>query len=118
MIMTAERNPIPDEPAILRLLDRDEQVHHTTTVGGALLAVTSHRIAIIDGKRTVLDLPIEGVRRIEFDVEKTRPATLVIVPEDARYAAEVVSVRPEEYKAVADALATIGLGFAEGDDGE
>jgi hypothetical protein len=116
--MTAERHPIGDQPAILRLLDRDEQVRHATTLGDALLAVTSCRIAIIDGTRTVLDLPIDGVRRVEFDIEKTRPATLVIVPEDARSAPQVLPVRPEEYKAVADALVTIGLALAEGDNGE
>jgi hypothetical protein len=118
MIMTAERNPIRDQSAILRLLDRDEHVHHATTVGDALLAVTSRRIAVIEGKRIALDLPIDGVRRVQFDIEKTRPATLVIVPEEARYAPQVLPVRPEEYKAVTDALVTIGLGLAEGDNRE
>jgi hypothetical protein len=87
-------------------------------VGDALLAVTSRRIAIIEGKRTALDLPIDGVRRVQFDIEKTRPATLVIVPEDARYAPQVLPVRPEEYKAVADALVTIGRRLAGSDNGQ
>jgi hypothetical protein len=111
--MTAARNPLHEEPAILRLLEPDEEVRHATTVGDALLAVTSHRIAIVDGERTALDLAIEGLRRIQFDIEKARPASLVLVPEKAEHTPQVLSVRPDEYRAVADALVTIGLRLAE-----
>jgi hypothetical protein len=115
--MTAARNPLHDEPAILRLLGPDEEIRHATTAGDALLAVTSRRIAIVDGERTALDLAIEGVRRIQFDIEKGRPASLVIVPEKPDHAPQVLSVRPEEYRAVADALVTIGLRLVESDNG-
>jgi hypothetical protein len=110
--MTAERNPV-DEPTIRRLLEPGEAIQHATTAGDALLAVTSNRIAIVEGGRAALDLAIEGIRRIQFDIEKTRPATLVIVPETPDHPPQVLPVRPEEYRAVADALVTIGLRLAE-----
>jgi hypothetical protein len=111
--MTGRQTRLPEEPAILRLLGPDEEVHHATRAGEAVLAVTSRRIAVVDGDRTALDVAIEGVRRIQFDIEKARPASLVIVPENALDRPQVLTVLPEEYRAVADALVTIGLGLAE-----
>jgi hypothetical protein len=98
----------PIESAIVGLLEPGEQVEHATTAGEAVLAVTSRRIAIVVNDRTALDIAVEGVRRIQFDIEKARPATLVIVPEEAQFAPQVLSVRPEEYQAVAAALVRIG----------
>jgi hypothetical protein len=115
--MSADRDPLTLEPAILRLLGPDEEVRHVTTAGDTLLAVTSHRIAVVDGERTALDLAIEGLRRIQFDIEKTRPASLVLVPEKAEYPPQVLAVQPDEYRAVADALVTIGIRLAESSNG-
>jgi hypothetical protein len=111
--MSGPRKRLPEEPAILRLLGPDEEVRHATTAGEALLAVTSRRIAVVDGERTALDVAIEGVRRIQFDIEKARPASLVIVPENPQHRPQVLNVQPDEYRAVADALVTIGLRLAE-----
>jgi hypothetical protein len=100
------------------LLGPGEEVQHATTAGGALLAVTSRRIAIVDGERTALDVAIDGLRRIQFDIERTRPASLVLVPDKAEHPPQVLSVQPQEYKAVADALVTVGLRLAEVRNGE
>ena len=110
--MTAARDPL-DDPAIVRLLEPGEAVEHVTTAGEALFAVTSRRVAIVENDRTALDIAVESVRRIQFDIEKSRPATLVIVPEEPHFAPQVLPVRPEQYKAVSDALVTIGRRLAE-----
>jgi hypothetical protein len=110
--MTPLGDPLK-EPAIVRLLQPGEELAHATTAGEAMLAVTSRRIAIVENDRTALDIAIESVRRIQFEIEKTRPATLVIVPEEPHFAPQVLSVRPEEYQPVADALVTIGQRLAQ-----
>ena len=79
-----------------------------------MLAVTDRRIAVIADGRTALDVAIDGLRRIQFDIEKDRPATLVIVPEHASHVPQVLAVRPVEYEAVAAALVTIGQRLADG----
>jgi hypothetical protein len=49
-------------------------------------------------------------------IEKTRPA-LVLVPGKAEDTPQVLPVRVHEYRAVADALVTIGIRLAESPDG-
>jgi len=45
-------------------------------------------------------------------MERSRPATLVIVPESAHNEAQVLSIPPEHYQATAEALVVIGLELA------
>ena len=68
------------EPAILHLLELDEH----------------------------LDLPFNELRRIQFDIEATRPATLVIVPESALEELQVLAVPFEEIDGTAKALSVVG----------
>lgn len=106
-----EANRPQDDPTLQRLLEPGERIQHATTAGEALLAVTDRRIAVVQQQRTALDVAIDGLRRIQFDIEKARPATLVIVPEHAEHAehtAQVLSIAPSEYGSVTAALATIG----------
>jgi hypothetical protein len=65
-----------------------------------------------------LAVPFERVRRIQFDVERSRPATLVIVPEQPSDEAQVLTVRPDQYEATARALVAIGLELAGSAHGE
>ncbi len=44
------------------------------------LRVTDRRLLLLSGGTVLLDLPYEGLRRIQYDIETDRPATLVIVP--------------------------------------
>ena len=108
--MDTQRQPFP---AVQRILEPGEQIHHATTAGGVLLAVTDRRVAVLDEERTALDVAIDGLRRIQFDIEKSRPATLVIVPEHAAESPQVLQVEPAEYESVAAALVTIGHRLAE-----
>ena len=53
-----------------------------------------------------------SVRRVQFDIEKARPATLVIVPERPDDPPQVLAVPADHYEAVAAALVTIGIRLA------
>jgi hypothetical protein len=107
------RNVTP--PEIAPLLEPGEIVQHHAEAIEAIVAVTDRRILVKSDQRVALDLPFEGIRRIQFDVERRRPATLVIVPDEARHEPQVLSVSAERLHEVAAAIATIGVRFADGD---
>lgn len=109
----AELQKQEPEQIPLHLLESEEQLHLTARSTDALIAVTDQRIIVADEGRVALDVPIQGVRRIQFDIERTRPATLVIVPEDASRSPQVLAIPPEEYDRAASALALIGRRLAE-----
>ena len=69
-----------DHPA-LRRLRADEKVQVQASAGDTLVIVTDRRMTVANAERLMLDVPIENLRRIQFDIERERPATLVIVPE-------------------------------------
>jgi hypothetical protein len=100
-----------DHPA-LRILQPDETVAVQAPAGDALVVVTDRRMAVANAERLMLDVPIDGLRRIQFDIERNRPATLVIVPEDAMHEPQVLAIEASGFKAIARALVTVGLRFA------
>ena len=100
-------NSLPDEPA-LRLLEAGETVTVLADTPGAKLIVTDRRVAVAAGDRVALDIRFEGLRRIQFDIERQRPATLVIVPENPTDEPQVLAIPPERYDVVTQALAIIG----------
>ena len=61
----------------------------------------------------MLNVPINGLRRIQFDIERQRPATLVIVPEDPGDEPQVLAVAAGHYREVADALVIVGERLAK-----
>lgn len=96
----------------LRLLGPQEKLELTARATDAVLAVTDLRLIVADEQRVALDVPFQEVRRIQFDIERTRPATLVIVPENAYRQPQVLAIPPEEYDRAATALALIGRRLA------
>src|SRR6187200_410608 len=102
----------PAYPHLERILRPDERLHIQADAGDAILAVTDRRIALADEHRLMLDTPFDDLRRIQFDIERDRPATLVIVPESPRNPPQVLAVPPDRYDAVAEALAYIGRRLA------
>jgi hypothetical protein len=48
-----------------------------------------------------LDVPLDNLRRVQFDIERERPASLVVVPERPLDEPQVLLVKPAEYEAVA-----------------
>jgi hypothetical protein len=92
-----------------RLLDPTESVHVEPRADDALVLVTNKRLAVASRPdRFDLDIPFDGLRRVQFDIERTRPAVLVIVPEHPADRPQVLSIPPEQYEVVGQALAIIG----------
>jgi hypothetical protein len=96
-----------------RALDADEEIHLEAAAGDQVVVVTNRRLAIGSEQRLALDVPIDNLRRIQFDIERRRPATLVIVPDDPGDEPQVLTVGPTEFRGVADALVIIGQRLAE-----
>ena len=97
---------------IRQVLEADEQLHIAARAVDALVAVTDRRLAVINDQKVLIDTPFDGLRRIQFDIERDRPATLVVVPESARQVPQVLAIPPEEYDAVTQALAIVGRRLA------
>jgi hypothetical protein len=89
-----------------------EEIRAQAKADGHIVLVTDDHLRVGSGDLTQLDLPIEGVRRIQFDIERERPATLVIVPDAPSIEPVVVMVLPEEYEHVSHALAVLGMKMA------
>ena len=104
---------IVDHP-ILRLIGPDERIEARARAGDTEIVVTDRRLAVGSTDRLMLDIGLDGVRRIQFDIERERPATLVVVPEHASHEPQVLAVHPDDYPAVAQALVYIGQRLAEG----
>jgi hypothetical protein len=77
------------------------------TDGGHLL-VTDVRIATSHGHRVTMDLPIVEIRRIQLDIERRRPATFVIVPDQPSTEPQVLPIPAAFFEAIAEASAHIG----------
>src|SRR3954464_9672092 len=101
-----------DHPVIRSLLQPGEQVEHRAHAFDAVIAVTERRLAVVEAERVALAIDITQLRRVQFDIEKTRPATLVIVPEDPLDAPQMLAVAPEHYDEVASLLVTVGRRLA------
>lgn len=91
------------------LFQKDERIQVQADAQGAHLVVTDRRLAVVSRPaRPDLDIPFEALRRIQFDIERERPATLVIVPEHPDNHPQVLAIPPDQYAAVGQALAAIG----------
>jgi hypothetical protein len=106
-------NGIPDGSGLRRLLEPDEQLHVRAEATDAVMLVTDRRVAVSVNDRLSLAVPFEGLRRVQFDIERERHATLVLVPDAPRDIPQVLVIPPEQYAAVGEALAIIGRRFAE-----
>lgn len=104
------------DPILLAALEADESLHATARGTDAILAVSDRRLIVKARERIALSVAIEGLRRIQFDIEKRRPATLVIVPEEARDEPQVLAIPPHEIRATTAALALIAERLAEYSD--
>jgi hypothetical protein len=90
-------------------LDPSERIHVEAKAEDGLVIVTDQRLMVArpDG-RYDLDIRYESLRRIQFDIERTRPAVLVIVPERPSDPPQVLSIPPDQFDVVGQALAIIG----------
>jgi hypothetical protein len=88
--------------------DAIESVESQAHADGFLIAVTGQRIIATDDNRPVMDIEFAELRRIQFDIERDRGATLVIVPEHVRNEPRVFSVPLANLNETAVTLALIG----------
>ena len=105
------------EPHLLEALEPGEQLRVQARSREAVLAVTDRRLVVAAPERVALAVPLEGLRRIQFDIERDRPATLVIVPEQAHDEPQVLSIPRDQFPAAAEALVLIGQLLAPADRG-
>jgi hypothetical protein len=105
----ASQEPASDvEPYVLQVLEPDEVLRARARAREAVLAVSDRRLIVAARERVALSVGFHELRRIQFDIERDRPATMVIVPEEAHYEPQVLAIPPQEFKAAAEALALIG----------
>ena len=79
---------------------------------GHVVIVTDDVLRVGSGDVVKLHVAIENVRRIQFDIERERPATLVIVPDAPSDEPQVIMVDPDDYEGVGHALAVLGMKMA------
>jgi hypothetical protein len=94
-------------------LHPDEVIHAEARARDARLLVTDRRVMVAANGRAAMDLPVDQLRRIQFDIERTRPATLVIVPEEAGHEPQVLAIPHAQIRAVTEALALIGESLSD-----
>jgi hypothetical protein len=106
-------DPVSDlEPSVLHVLEPGEELRVRARATEAVLAVTDRRLVVAARERIALAVPFHSLRRIQFDIERDRPATLVIVPEMAHDEPQVLSIPPDRYPEAAEALVLIGQALA------
>ena len=106
------------DPILLTALEADESLQATARGLDAIVAVSDRRLIVKARERIALSVSIEGLRRIQFDIEKRRPATLVIVPDEPRDEPQVLAIPPEDIRGITNALALIAERLARFSDDE
>jgi hypothetical protein len=109
------------EARLREALEPDEDLHAYAHGRDAVFAVSDRRLIVAARERIALSVRFHELRRIQFDIERDRPATMVVVPEEAHYEPQVLAIPPEAFRATADVLALVGqqlanLGRAQGRD--
>jgi hypothetical protein len=97
-----------DQDLLSSELAPGETIEVLVRADGARLGLTSQRLMVAFGERLVLDVPIEGIRRIQLDLKRGRPGVLAIVPESIQYPPQILSVMPHAYDEVGRAVAYVG----------
>lgn len=100
-----------DLPRPLKPGERLDLVIHLADV---TVAVTEHSLIVGALTGRMLDIRFSELRRIEFDIERARPATLIIVPERPSDPPQVLAVEPEQYFDVASLVVLIGHRLGRG----
>ena len=106
--MSDTSNPEDRQFPLPHILRPGEVVESQAVIYDAVIAVTGERLVVAEGDKSVLDIPFGELRRVQFDIERGRDATLVIVPEHVRNWPRVVSVPIPNLKETALVLARVG----------
>jgi hypothetical protein len=97
----------PDQE-ILHLLQPGERVALGVAATNEELRVTDRRLIVTSAGHVRLDIPYERLRRIQFDIETGRPATMVIVPHLPSDEPQVLAIPQESYHRAGELLAFVG----------
>ncbi len=89
-------------------LAHGEEIQVRAQALDATIVVTNRRLIVAAEERLMLDIPFERLRRIEFDIEKSRPAALVVVPEWPGDRSQILWIEPSQYPQVAQMLSVVG----------
>lgn len=103
-----ELRDLEEHQVALQALEPDEKVEARARTDNAVLVVTDRRVAVAADQRLALDVSFDRLRRVQFDIERARPATLVLVPEHPSDYPQVLAIPPQVYADVANALVVIG----------
>jgi hypothetical protein len=103
---------MPEDP-VATILHPDETVQLVAKARQARVVITDRQLAVADEQRVALHVSYQALRRIQFDIERDRPATLVIVPESPVDEPQVLAIPPEQFESVAQALVVIGRRLSE-----
>jgi hypothetical protein len=95
------------EPYLLAELAPGEAIRYRARATDGTIAVSDRRLLIAASERLALSLPYSELRRIQFDIERGRPAALAFVPELPHHEPVMLTIPPEEYRAVGEALIAI-----------
>ena len=97
--------PIPGVP--YHRLDPAEKIAVQAAADDGVVIVTDRRLLVtLNTGRFDLDIPFAALRRVQFDIERHRPATLVIVPELPSDRPVVLAVPPAASDEVSAEAAT------------
>ena len=94
------------DPISTILAPGEELRGHAPLVEGTI-AVTNERLFVANGANIAVDITWARLRRVQLDIERQRPATLVVVPEWPSDSPQVLSVPPASYRSVTDLVALI-----------
>jgi hypothetical protein len=95
------------EPSLLAALAPGEAIRFRARATDGMIALSDRRLLVAASERLALSLPYSELRRIQFDIERGRPAALAFVPDLPHHEPVMLSIPPEEYRAVGEALIAI-----------
>jgi hypothetical protein len=92
------------------VMDRDDSLTNVIEAVGARFTFNRTHLKVVMPETGIvlLDMPIADLRRIQFDIERDRAATLVIVAGKSDHLPQVLAVPPDQYDAAGIALARMG----------
>lgn len=109
-------NRAEPHPMIAPLLDPEERPRAQVQAVDAHVTVTDRRLVVVANERVAINIGFERLRRVQFDLERTRPATLVIVPELPADPPQVLGIPFEEVPNVASVLTVLGERLSQATD--
>ncbi|MEA2622161.1 MAG: hypothetical protein QOH61_1071 [Chloroflexota bacterium] len=99
------------DPSVQKHLQPDEELLAHARAVDAHISATDRRLIVVTNDRLAVAVPYDRLRRIQFDLERTRPATLVIVPEYPSDPPQVLGIPIDEVEGVADMLTILAERF-------